>query len=169
MHFAVTPKDLSHSRHITYSSSVQFLFPLIPNTFYIYSKAIFSSIRDLKDWIGLMWAGLVHSSLPHLRACCICVNALSAITPTLTPIQEQRDRMNFRKQERKLTELLSLLTKSLGFRTTESKYLWMLCVRLSRNIWGSYTQTAAKSHPFSIGVKSEQGIFMKIKANGLLI
>lgn len=79
MHLAVTPKDFSHSRHITYSSSVQFRFPLIPNTFSIYSKAIFSSIRDLKDWIGLMWAGLVHSSLPHLRACCICVNALSAI------------------------------------------------------------------------------------------
>ncbi len=79
MHLAVTHKDFSHSRHITYSSSVQFRFPLIPNTFSIYSKAIFSSIRDLKDWIGLMWAGLVHSSLPHLRACCICVNALSAI------------------------------------------------------------------------------------------
>lgn len=75
-----TPKDLfSLKTHYLFILRSILLPSLFQTHFLFIQKPIFPSILDPKDWVGLMWAGLVHSSLPHLRACCIWVNALSAV------------------------------------------------------------------------------------------
>lgn len=110
---------LIHLPSSTVPLSFQIHFPFAQSSFP-------PSVGCAQDWIGLMCAGPTHSSLPHLRACRICVNAMStsSLQPWLTAHKNKDTHVEGARKKSRLSKLpkVSVLTMRQGVVPLEVNY-----------------------------------------------